>query len=83
MQSPDDARTDRHAILLGIGLDGDDHKRVTKSRNFVLFGGSERTHEAMQEHAIKIGEELRRRGKSLADVRSPDEFRDIADHAGR
>lgn len=82
MRAPDDTRGNSHSILLGIGLDGDDHKRVTRSRDFLLFGGSEQTHEVMQEHAIKIGEELRRRGKTLSDVRNPDEFRDIADHAG-
>lgn len=82
MEIRDDDCGDRQSILLGIGLDGDGHKRITRSRDFLLFGGSEETHEVMQEHAIKIGEELRRRGKTLSDVRSSDELRDIADRAG-
>ena len=67
---------------MGVGLDGDGHRRVTRSREFLLLGGSEETHEVMQEHAIKITEELERRGKSLADVRCPEELRDLAERAG-
>ena len=80
MKSPD--REDRQSILLGIGLDGDDHKRVTNGPDFLLVGGSEETHDVMQEQAIKIGEELDRRGQRLADIRCADEFRELADRAG-
>jgi hypothetical protein len=80
MKSPD--REDRQSILLGIGLDGDGHKRVTNGPDFLLVGGSEETHDVMQEQAIKIGEELDRRGQRLADIRCADEFRDLADRAG-
>jgi len=66
------------ALLLGVGLDNTDgHVRVTKGEEFYLFGGSRDTHEHMQEKAIKVTEELTRRGKRLADV-SPEEFLDIA-----
>ena len=65
------------AALLGLGLDGDDgQKRLTRGKNFVLFGGSQETHAQMQETAIKINEHLDRRGKQLEDI-SPREMLDI------
>jgi hypothetical protein len=54
----------RKALLLGLGLDSDGHKRLTKGPNFALVGGSEETHEAMTEKAIKINEKLASRGSS-------------------
>ena len=65
------------AMLLGLGLDGQDgHTRVTKGPNFQLVGGSKDTHEVMQETAIKLNEELKKRGRHLEEV-SPKEFTDI------
>ena len=72
----------RTALLFGVGLDGDGHKRVTRGREFLLVGGSEETHEVMQEHAIRFNEELERRGKRLVDVDTREELADIADTAG-
>ena len=73
----------RQALLLGVGLDGrDGHKRITRARDTLLVGGSEETHEVMQEKAIRFQEELSRRGKRLADVTDPDELRDIAEQSG-
>lgn len=67
----------KQAALLGLGLDGDDgHTRLTRGKNFVLFGGSEETHARMQETAVKLNEELDRRGKRLEDV-SPRELGQI------
>jgi hypothetical protein len=64
-------------MLLGLGFDGSDgHHRVTKGPNFHLLGGSEPTHERMQETCMKFNEALRRRGKSLEDV-DPEEARAI------
>ncbi|HEX3659318.1 MAG TPA: hypothetical protein VHV55_26245 [Pirellulales bacterium] len=55
--------------LLGLGLDGDDgHTRLTRGKNFVLYGGSEETHGQMQETAVKLNEQLDRLGKRLEDV---------------
>jgi len=72
------------ALLLGVGLDGDDgHRRVTKGRDFVLVGGSKDTHDELQERAVKVNEELDRRGMRLSDVRSKDEMRDIVERAWR
>ncbi|MDP3791363.1 MAG: hypothetical protein Q8R38_04920 [Candidatus Omnitrophota bacterium] len=69
-------------ILLGMGLDcKDGHVRVTKGKNFTLFGGSKETHEMMQEKAIKFNEHLGKRHKSLEEL-SEKEFRDIAKNIG-
>ncbi len=63
--------------LLGVGLDNEDgHKRLTRGENFVLIGGSERTHERMQDTAVKVNERLKGRGKRLQDA-SPQELIDI------
>lgn len=57
------------AALLGLGFDAEDgQKRLTRGKNFVLFGGSAETHAAMQETAIKVNEQLDKRGKRLEDV---------------
>lgn len=69
------------AALLGLGLDSDGHKRITTGENFALVGGTQETHEAMTEKAIKINEKLKARGKQLADV-SHEEFDDIAHEVG-
>ncbi len=69
------------AILLGLGLDDDGHKRVTTGPNFALFGGSKETHEVMTEKAIKINEKLAAKGKCLEDV-SREEFDEIAHSIG-
>lgn len=69
------------AMLLGVGLDSDGHKRLTTGPNFALVGGSEQTHEVMTEKVIKINEKLARKGKTLESV-SGQEFDDIAGEVG-
>jgi hypothetical protein len=55
--------------FLGVGLDNQDgHQRLTRADNFLLVGGSEETHEQMQDTAIRFDEKLRRRGKSLQET---------------
>jgi len=64
--------------FLGVGLDGKDgHKRLTRSEHFFLIGGSEETHERMQETAIKFGEALQNRGKRKLKDTTPDEALDL------
>ncbi|MCL4192545.1 MAG: hypothetical protein KJZ87_12510 [Thermoguttaceae bacterium] len=59
----------KSAALLGLAFDAaDGHTRLTRGKNFILCGGSEETHAVMQETAIKINENLDRRGKRLEDV---------------
>ena len=69
------------AVMLGVGLDDDGHKRLTRGPNFALVGGSKDTHEEMTEKAIKINEKLGAKGKSLETV-SREEFDDIAHAVG-
>jgi hypothetical protein len=74
-------RRRRKAVMLGLGLDSDGHKRLTTGPNFVLMGGSEETHEVMTEKVIKINEKLAAKKKQLEDV-SGEEFDDIAHSVG-
>ncbi len=76
-----DSKRKRKAVLLGVGLDSDGHKRVTRGPNFALVGGTKDTHEQMTEKAIKINEKLKARGKQLHEV-SHQEFDDIAHEVG-
>ena len=69
------------AVLLGVGLDSDCHKRITAGPNFALVGGTKDTHEQMTEKVIKINEKLADRGKRLEEVGS-EEFDDIAHSVG-
>ena len=71
----------RKALILGVGLDSDGHKRVTTGPNFALVGGSKDTHDQMTEKAMKINEKLKAKGKELHEV-THDEFDDIAHEVG-
>jgi hypothetical protein len=63
--------------FLGVGLDNKDgHQRLTSSEHFLLIGGSEETHERMQDTAIRFDEALRKRGKSLPET-STEEVLDL------
>ncbi len=69
-------------VLLGLGFDcKDGHVRITKGKNFRLYGGSRETHELMQEKAIKFNEQLTRKRKTLNNL-SKKEFYDIAKKIG-
>lgn len=68
----------RKPMLVGLGLDNDDGEvRVTRGENFHLLGGSEETHEAMQDKCIRFNERLQARGKQMAEL-ARQEFLDIA-----
>jgi hypothetical protein len=75
------SRRRRKAMMLGVGLDSDGHKRVTAGDNFLLAGGSKDTHEQMTEKVIKINEKLASKGRQLEDV-SHAEFDDLAQAVG-
>jgi len=63
--------------LLGIGFDGrDGHKRVTSGNDFTLLGGSQETHEQMQDLVMRLEEKAKRRGKRIRDLEG-DEFEDL------
>ena len=69
------------AVLLGVGLDSDGHKRITTGPGMALIGGSANTHEVMTEKALKIQEKIKARGKALEEV-SREEFDDISASVG-
>lgn len=72
----------RKNILLGFGFDcKDNHVRITKGKNFYLYGGSHRTHKILQERVIKFNEYLDKKGKTLDSI-CKKEFREIAHRAG-
>jgi hypothetical protein len=71
----------KKALMLGVGLDSDGHKRVTTGENFALVGGSKETHEQMTEKAVKINEKLAAKGKKLDEV-SREELDEIAHSIG-
>ena len=75
------AKKKTKAMLLGLGLDSDGHKRITTGDNFTLLGGTQDTHEQMTEKAIKLNEKLKSRGKRLDEV-SREEFNDLAQEVG-
>lgn len=71
----------RVAGLLGFAFDAEDgHKRITRGKNFLLAGGSDRTHSVMRDTIIDVNEQLDSRGINLADI-SPDELRDMLNDA--
>lgn len=79
MSTPRRLSDRRVAALLGLAFDHHDgHKRITRGKNFLLAGGSERTHGLMRETIIKVNQRLDERGLELADV-SVDELRDLFD----
>ena len=80
-KSPGKTKKQAKAVMLGVGLDSDGHKRITTGPNFALLGGSKETHEVMTEKAVKINEKLAARGKQLEEV-SREEFDDIAASVG-
>jgi hypothetical protein len=69
--------------LVGLAFDAQDgHKRLTRGENFVLCGGSQETHELMQETAVKVNEHLERRGRRMSDL-TVGELREICESVRR
>lgn len=72
------SKQDMCSKLVGLGLDNPDgQSRITRGKNFHLYGGSHETHERMQEQCIKFNEKLDTKGKRLEDLEH-EEFFDIA-----
>ncbi len=77
MSGSESRENKKSAALLGLAFDGEEgHTRITRGKNFLLWGGSKDTHAFMQETAIKINERLDQKGKRLEDC-SLGELRDI------
>ncbi len=70
------------SVLLGFGFDCDDgHTRITRGKNFYLFGGSKNTHKVLQEKAVKFNEQLDKKQKTLDELKR-EEFYEIAHKVG-
>lgn len=55
--------------FLGVGLDqSDGEHRITRADHFLLVGGSQETHERMQDTAVRFNESLARLGQPLQDT---------------
>jgi hypothetical protein len=66
------------AALIGFGLDSrDDEQRVTRGEETLIFGGSAETHAELRETALKMEQELIRRGCRLGDL-NPSELAELA-----
>jgi hypothetical protein len=64
--------------FFGVGLDAKDgHTRITRGEHFVLLGGSDETHERMQDFAVKLHERMKNEGKSFGAI-SPGDLRRLA-----
>lgn len=70
------------SFLLGLGFDATDgHRRITRGKNFYIFGGSKPSHEMMREKCIKFNEELDKRHQSLDEIHRKEFYR-IAEKIG-
>jgi len=73
---------ERRRLLLGLGLDNKDgHTRVTRSDDYVLLGGSEETHERMQDDVERFRHSLEKLGTDLHRA-SKEELREAAHRSG-
>lgn len=75
------------AGVLGVGLDAaDGQKRITRTEEMLIVGGSEATHERMQETAVRFSEGLEKAGKRLQDAsarEAMDILREAIEKTGR
>jgi hypothetical protein len=66
------------AALIGLGLDShDDQKRLTRSDQSLVFGGSAETHALLRETVLRMELELDRQGQELGDL-DPLELAELA-----
>ena len=68
-------------FLLGVGLDSDGHVRATRGEDFVLFGGTEKTHGRMQEHVERFQNTLGKMGTDLQRA-TKEQVREAAEESG-
>jgi L-lactate utilization protein LutC len=68
--------------LLGVGLDNEDgHTRLTRGEDYVLMGGSEDTHERMQDRVERFRHSLKKMGTDLQRA-SSEEMTEAAHKSG-
>ncbi len=74
-------KSGKKGLLVGIRVDkGDGHVRVSRGGDFVAVGGSKEAHEHLRETVAEVSDEVKRRGRDLAEV-PQEEFREILERA--
>jgi len=64
-------------MIVGVGHDhSDGHKRITKGDRIYVVGGSKETHEVLTDKAIRFTEEVKKRGRTMDNLR-PGDVREI------
>jgi len=67
----------KKGLLVGVRIDrGDGHTRVSRGEDFLALGGTKEGHDHLREAVAEISDEVKRRGRSIAEVRR-EEFREI------
>jgi hypothetical protein len=67
----------KKGLLVGVRIDrGDGHTRVSRGEDFLALGGTKEGHAHLREAVAEISDEVKRRGRSIAEVRR-EEFREI------
>ena len=60
----------KRGLLVGVRIDkGDGHRRVSRGDDFVAVGGTKEAHEHLRETVAEISDEVKRRKRSLVEVR--------------
>lgn len=60
----------KKGLLVGVRLGkGDGHTRVSRGEDFVALGGTKDGHEHLRETVAEVSDEVRRRGRSMGEVR--------------
>ena len=69
--------------LMGLGLDRDPdgHAHIPKGADFLLLGGSGKTHEAMQEQVERFNHSLKKLGTNFQHA-TESEMREAIERAG-
>jgi hypothetical protein len=74
-----DRQEEKNSFLLGIGFDNSDgHVRLTNGDDFHLVGGSEQTHQKMQDKVMELTEDMAKKGKAIKDI-GPDDFKRVSE----
>ena len=82
MDMADRRNEESYRLLLGVGLDNEDgHTRLTRGDDYVLMGGSEETHERMQDDVERFRHSLEKMGTDLQSA-SRAEMKEAADRSG-
>lgn len=70
-------RSGGKGLIVGVRTDREEgHTRVSRGEDFVALGGDREAHEHLRETVAEISDEVKRRGRDLAEL-PREEFREI------